>query len=103
MTSHDLWWAEDDVGDRYSEAEFGSIRNLPNLSEIRMLCVRGYCLLIPENATPVWLRRVSINMMTGEQTVRIMIGWEFPNGGEKQWHWVAPDSSVEITAGDPDA
>jgi hypothetical protein len=90
------WTATYADGSTASEAEYGSLRNAPE-GAVR-LAANGSEVDIPEGATPLWKRRVSINAATNAQYRREMIGYE--NDGDRVVVWV--DESGALVAEDDD-
>ncbi len=69
------WVAEYDDGHAAHERDHGSLQNVPDPQRVVQLWVGEHALPIPTGATLLWLRRVSINVASGQQTVNTMIGW----------------------------
>ncbi len=79
------WVAEYDDGHAAHERDHGSLRNVPELDRVVRLRLGVHTLPIPGDATPLWLRRVSISLTTGEQEARTMMGWERDDDRVEVW------------------
>ena len=94
------WMAIYKDGTAAHEKHYGSLRNAPMPHRIVRLQAGTWGIDIPHDADPIWLRRVRINVFTGEQEATVMIGWR--RGEEAQMLWVRPDGWAEVTDHDPE-